>query len=431
MRTTLITARLTMTAPGGVAGPERSRAVEPSAEDRGSDTRNDLPLRLDPDGNLHLPGTSVAGNLRAHCTDHGFPAELFGLVDTNDGPRASAIQVLGVRLHANTTEPLWTTRVAIDRHRGAPQVNTLFSAEQLPAGTTFDIYLRWDNPSDELTRFRALLRTWRPRLGRGITTGAGACTVTALGQRDYDLSTADGLAAWLAETALDDYPRPDTPVDPPDRTEDVVDVELTIVDGLHIGSGALTPEPGREGKVARILRDPAGRPRIPGSSLKGVLRSRAEYICRVLKLASCPDGAAATCGVCLPCAIFGWSPRGGDDRMGARGAVVVHDAVIEGEPAELRPHVALDRVTGGQRSGLLYTDEVVVAGRFRLRVEPLRTPTPAESALLNAVIADLHEGLVGIGSATTRGLGTVRVTSGNWQLPELSTLAETLGAVHV
>lgn len=435
MRTTLITVRLEMTSPGGVSGPERSRPTEPSAEDGGYDARNDLPLRRGPDDDIHVPGTSVAGNLRAHCTGNGFPAEFFGLPDPKSRRRASAIQVLGVRLRENVTgpvtEPFWTTRVAIDRHRGASRANALFSTEQLPEGTTFDVYLRWDDPGDELTQFHTLLRTWRPRLGRGITTGAGACKVIALGYRDYDLSTADGLAAWLAETALDDYPQPDIPVDLPDEAADVVNVELTIVDGLHVGSGALTPEEGREGKVARILRGPADQPRIPGSSLKGVLRSRAEYICRVLGLASCPDGAVASCGACLPCAIFGWSPRAGDDRMGARGSVVVHDAVIEGEPIELRPHVALDRVTGGQRPSLLYTEEVAVAGRFRLRVEPLRTPTPAEAALLNAVLADLHDGLVGIGSATTRGLGTVRVSEGSWQPPELSTLADTLGAVHV
>jgi CRISPR/Cas system CSM-associated protein Csm3 (group 7 of RAMP superfamily) len=433
MRTTLITVRLEMTAPGGVAGPERARPVEPSAQDSTNGIRNNLPLRLDPAGDVHLPGTSVAGSLRAHCTDNGFPAELFGLSDPKGRPRASAIQVLGVHLHANATETLWTTRVAIDRHRGAPQVSALFSTQQLPAGTTFDVYLRWDDPSDELSQFRALLQSWSPRLGRGITTGAGACIVNALSQRDYDLSTADDLAAWLAETAIDDYPQPDSPVNPPDRVADVVDVELAIVDGLHLGSGALTPEPGREGKVTRILRDPDGRPRIPGSNLKGVLRSRAEYICRVLGLDSCPDGAVGSCGACLPCEIFGWSPRTGDDRIGARGSVVVHDTVIEydGEPVEFRPHVALDRVTGGQRSSLLYTDEVAVAGRFRLRVEPLRPPTAAESALLNAVVTDLHEGLVGIGAATTRGHGTVRVTDGRWQPPDLSTLAEVLGAVHV
>lgn len=429
MKTTLVTARLKMTTPGGVAGPERVRAATTSADDLadGPPPRNDLPLRRDPDGDIHLPGTSVAGSLRAHCTGHGFPAELFGLVDPNQEAIASAIQVLGVRLHADSDEPSLTSRVAIDRHRGAARVNALFRAEQLPAGITFDVYLRWDDPGRDFDWFLDLVRTWHPRLGRGVTTGAGACQVTALGWHAYDLATPAGLANWLDITGPADHPQPDTPVEPPSPAAPVLDVEFTIVDGVHVGSGQLTEEPGREGKVARILRDPAGQPRIPGSSLKGVLRSRAEYICRVLGLASCSE---AFCGACLPCTIFGWSPRAGDDRMGARAAVVVHDATIKDPAVEYRPHVALDRVTAGQRNHLLYTAEVVVAGQFRLHVEPLRTPTAAESALLNAVVADLHAGLAGIGSATTRGLGTVRATGGSWNPPELSTLADTLGAVH-
>lgn len=429
MKTTLVTARLEMTTPGGVAGPERSRAAA-STDDNDPDappSRNDLPLRRDPDGDIHLPGTSVAGSLGAPCTENGFPAELFGWANSDQQHVASAIQVLGVRLHGHFDKPLATARVAIDRHRGAPRVNALFSAEQLPAGTTFDVYLRWDDPGDEFDWFLDLVRSWHPGLGRGITTGAGACLVTALGWRDYDLATVDGLADWLAVTEPSDHPEPDTPVDRLAAAAPVLDVEFSIVDGLHVGSGQFTEQPGREGKVARILRDPAGRPRIPGSSLKGVLRSRAEYICRVLGLASCSE---AFCGACLPCAVFGWSPRSGDERMGARASVVVRDAVIEDPAVEYRPHVALDRVTAGQRTHLLYTEEVVVAGRFRLRVEPLRSPTAAESALLHAVVADLHEGLTGIGSATTRGLGTVRVTGGNWEPPELTMLADTLGEVH-
>jgi CRISPR/Cas system CSM-associated protein Csm3 (group 7 of RAMP superfamily) len=85
--------------------------------------------------------------------------------------------------------------------------------------------------------------------------------------------------------------------------------------------------------------------------------------------------------------------------------------------------VALDRVTGGARPGLLYTQQVVVAGHFRLRVEPLRPLRDAELALLRASIADLHDGLVGIGGATTRGLGTVRVDDETWVPPDLPALA--------
>ena len=59
MNVTLITARLRFDTPGGVAGTEAREQPDGSV----------LPLRTLPDGEtVHIPGSSVAGNLRAHCT---------------------------------------------------------------------------------------------------------------------------------------------------------------------------------------------------------------------------------------------------------------------------------------------------------------------------------------------------------------------------
>jgi CRISPR/Cas system CSM-associated protein Csm3 (group 7 of RAMP superfamily) len=109
--------------------------------------------------------------------------------------------------------------------------------------------------------------------------------------------------------------------------------------------------------------------------------------------------------------------------MGARAAVVIPDAEIGCADLDVRTHVALDRVTGGAREKLLYAQQVVVAGHFRLRIEPLRPLTEVELALLRTCVADLHDGLIGIGAATTRGLGTVRVRDDAWAPPDLSALA--------
>ena len=43
----------------------------------------------------------------------------------------------------------------------------------LPAGTEFDIVLRWDNPDRREEPFLRALQQWRPRLGRGASHDAG------------------------------------------------------------------------------------------------------------------------------------------------------------------------------------------------------------------------------------------------------------------
>jgi CRISPR/Cas system CSM-associated protein Csm3 (group 7 of RAMP superfamily) len=414
---TLITIRLKLISSGGVTGPESRRPVYD--DDQSS---NYLPLRRDPDGAVALPGSTVAGSLRAHCEAWpDLPDGLFGGPPEAAKKVPSLLQVLGVRLLGSLPDTESTTRTAIDRHRGAARVHALFTVEQLPAGTEFDIHLRWDDAGAALDGFLDALRAWRPQIGRGATTGSGVCAVTGLAWETYDLTSADGLLRWLAVGDPASYPQPAEMLPVPALPYAVIDVGLEIVDGLHIGTGVADRLPGHEGKISLVVRRDRV-PYAPGSSLKGVLRSRVEYICRVVGHPACDD---ADCGTCQTCQLFGWSPRsGGDAQMGARGAVAIPDAEIHaaGE-LDVRTHVALDRVTGGAREGLLYGQQVVIAGSFRLRVEPLRRLTAVEVALLRAVVSDLHDGLVGVGAATTRGLGTVRVNDDAWVAPDVSQLA--------
>ena len=108
-----------------------------------------------------------------------------------------------------------------------------------------------------------------------------------------------------------------------------------------------------------------------------------------------------------------------------RAKIAVADSVIANATSELRTHVAIDRFTGGARDQLLYTDEVVTAGQFRLRIYALEPLDDLDRLLIDVVLTDLHDGLVGIGGRTTAGLGTVRITS-EWTRPDLTTLADRL-----
>lgn len=427
MKVLLLTARIRLETEGGVIGTEA-----PSGEG------NDLRLRRDPAGVVHLPGTSVAGSLRAHCgsdLDDLFgsrPEERKSSPDDDDF-QPSPIQVLGTRYFPVSDETVQHVRTAINRKRGAAENNTLHRVEQLHRGTEFEIALRWNDPDQQRrAAFLEKLQSWHPRLGRGVTSGAGRCRLIGWGSADYDLDTSDGLLAWLRDTGLDAYPKPaNEPVAPDVQTP--LDIRMTIVDGLRCGVGDDDKPEGEARKIFRLN----GVPAIPGSTLKGILRSRAEYICRVLGVDICGDWesdeearqeaavqqAKQQCGACLPCQIFG---AGGANAK--RGAIAVPTALIEQPKVEERPHVAIDRFSGGYKDGALYHDELVVTGHFRLRVEALveKFDEPAVS-LLKAVVCDLHDGLIGIGESTTRGYGTVRVDDPAWKRPDLSLLAAQLG----
>lgn len=438
MRTTLITVRLQMRTSGGV----------PS----GKLPDNAMTLRTDPHGTPHLPGTTIAGSLRAHCRRYEALSGAFGNEPPHeaneshtDERQASQLQVLGT-VYRPIGDPHVRTRT-VDPQPGAADNRMLHSVEQLPPGTEFDVILRWDEPKDgALKTFFEALASWHPRIGRGISHGSGHCHITAWASKDYDLATEEGLLAWIQNTDLDSYP---TPYEQPGTQETpryALALEYEIVDGIHIGNGEYTKDHNSDGTadeptentdsastvertkadnnvdIARVLREQHGDTAhvvIPGSSLKGILRARAEYICRVIGADAC---ASRACGQCRPCRLFGYTTR----ESARRSAIAVHDAIISEAHCENRQHVAPDRFTGGAAPRLLYTDEVIVAGHFTLRVELLETIQDAEQALLEAVAADFNEGLVGIGARTTSGQGTVRLTTNNPNQPDTANLAALL-----
>lgn len=257
----------------------------------------------------------------------------------------------------------------------------------------------------------------------------GACQVIGFGTAHYDLTTPEGLFAWIRNPGLDSYPKPDEQPPCPEPPRDELELEFDgfefeIVDGIHIGTGD-DVESANNVRVATVVREGTGDDAdfvIPGSSLKGLLRSRVEYICRSAGAHACPTRSdeQTRCGKCRPCRLFGYT----NAESAQRSALAIHDARISDAQRQHRQHVAIDRFTGGAAQHLLYTDELVTAGRFTIPVEVLRPIDSTDRNLLRAVIADLHDGLIGIGARTTSGQGTVRLTSK--RRPTIANLAKQL-----
>lgn len=394
MKVTLITARMRFDTAGGVTATETH-----------TDDGYFTPLRRAPNGKIHLPGTTVAGSLRAHCARHDHELDaLFGnkppARSSNSRANAvpSAIQVLGTALRPSG-EAFAHHRNAMDRERGAARTHHFYQVELLPAGTEFDVFLRWDDPDTTLRdRFLAAMTGWHPMLGGGVTRGAGRCSLIGWGEAEYDLSTEQGLLTWIRDSGIESYPEPNSPVDAPEPAI-ALSVELSIVDAMR-GTGDA-----KNNLLPTFRLGTDGDYAIPGSTLKGVLRSRAEYICRVVGAGACTD---QSCGECRPCTLFGHANTAG----ARRGRIAIDDTVIREPQHAHRNHVAIDRFTGGARDTALYTHEVIVSGTFTLQVRALGDIEEANERLLHAVLTDLHDGYAGIDARTTAGYGTVTALTG-------------------
>ena len=442
---TFIRFGLAMTEPGGILVPLPPREDQP-----------DLVPDSDADGRPHIPGTSLAGALRELVWSRLGVARadgLFGcLLDTAVGGAgrdtvdavASPIWVYGARLAGDMPVPVERSSTAIDRHRGAARNLTLRTEHLLPAGTRFQAYLRWDGAAQQdLDDVLALIAGWQPLLGHGTSRGRGRCTVGPIHHGTLDLDDQNDLLTWLTRSGPELVERVATTevTVTADTAAPIVQLPIEIRGPLRVGNGRTTGG-GAGPKVAEI-RCEGGQPLIPGSGLKGVVRSRAEYILRSVGGDACDD---QRCGTCRPCQLFGHS-RSGDkpDGAGARSRFRFRDAVVSDPCVRERTHVAIDRFTGGAAGrtpdpdgpagedpdpagdpagnadptgrGLLYTVRALERGAFTLTVETL-TVEPLDAAdddrddllaLLRLVAEDLNDGLTGIGGGTARGYGSVEV----------------------
>ncbi len=166
---------------------------------------------------------------------------------------------------------------------------------------------------------------------------------------------------------------------------------------------------------------------IPGSSLRGVVRSYAERLLRSIgpHLACDPtqtrgerrglrrachagrdttdmDGPDAYNCSCYACRLFG--------NTALAGRVRISDFYLQGEPQlERRYGVAIDRVTGGVVPRALFELEILTAGQF-VGSLTVRNFTLGQLGLLAAALLDMSDGLVPIGFGKSRGLGRVRLT---------------------
>lgn len=196
------------------------------------------------------------------------------------------------------------------------------------------------------------------------------------------------------------------------------DYRLTCRTGLHIGTGKSADLTGSDQPV---LRDRTGRPLVPGSSLRGVLRAGIEAFSNSLGLHAVrataedtPLEASDEFGrrwreLDLVKRLFGAAAeeRGGFS-YGSR--LQISDALCEEDvPIELRDGVGIDREKRTASHGVKYDLEVVPAGTCFGGHIRFKNPADYELGLLAQALWMLDQGLLLLGGKSARGLGWLQV----------------------
>ena len=364
---------------------------------------------------------------------------------------------------------------AIDRYWGSVADGALFEHEYLPAGRPLEIVITAQaglpdgvdvpagavepaTPEQVETLFELLLGLFGSeriafggRQGAGwgrvrpdARPGAGFWTLTRA-----PLGSCDDLVSWLS--GGQDMAGTIVPVDcgGPDRMR--ITVEWNSPTGILVADPRISEaelkrkrqekekreravqEAGRSGGQGDVRDDyvPAVQMRtdtaegeqlvLPGSSVRGALRSRASRIARTILAARHAP-------------VEDWSDTDVHDQLAGdpvlvrdlfgsteqHGALTVLDTLAVPGSSRLIPHNAGDRWTGGVAGGALYGEEVHDAqwGDLTLELNPGSFSPRADAdrrraawCLLGLVLAELAAGALPLGSRGTRGLGQVKVTS--------------------
>lgn len=270
----------------------------------------DLPLACDGQGRWYVPGTSLAGPLRAWVCDAfadgpELAKQWFGFQEEHgDGGRASNLTVENapLTLPEGLTPEIWDG-VGIDRQWGVAAEGIKFDRAILPAGTTFGLQLtlelppaspeqedRWATPAAAravLGRLLLALEQGQVGFGAAKTRGLGSvvlrpdslrieeedwsCPQSVLALLQGQRKTLDTQALVQADLALQLRPRR----------------RLTLK--IHWQpAGPVMVKAGYEGVTVDMLPMLSGRAGgklglvLPGSSVKGALRSQAERIVRTV-----------------------------------------------------------------------------------------------------------------------------------------------------
>jgi len=432
----------------------------------GGDADTDLALAINGHGNYYLPGTSLAGALRSwmgRSLEETHLNDLWGFQDTDQG-QASFIMIDDAEIKQLNQTIEIRESVGINRHTGTAADQAKYSRAILPKGVSFPLNItldcKNDQPPDDLWQLLLALEKGEIRIGAAKTRGLGKVKLTVSNIHEQTFQGKDIFDVLLNGGQPQKWEdlKPKT-YHSPDKLS--LDIKWTPKDPVMVKSEG-------EGIAVDILPLVSQANQntyfvIPGSSIKGVLRTQAERIVRTVCNWSTPEKFSEQVKLDLVNELFGAAEQNnGGQSKGKMSALSVDDcyATIEMETEKwsaveratksdnqefqdfketlktavdvensnenpfrkLQPamHVAVDRWTGGAADGMLYSvlepigvewDNIAIhldLARLQKYYSD-QVKVQAAIALVLLVLRDFADRKIPIGYGTNRGMGTVEV----------------------
>ncbi len=371
-----------------------------------------------------IQATSIAGVLRGYyALSHSEKDvdRLFGarrsVSGDNSAGNGSRIRISDGKFCDKSPVLELRPRVSIAPETGSCEAGTIkgtekraghkFNMEYIGAGARFEfaVYLYEDDRQEDLEEILAAIHGEQVQFGGQKSNGCGYMKLVSVKKKIFDMTSAEDRRLWSAEDEIGDQEYTDIlsvieSKAAADRTEAY---EITVkgcTEGNLLVKSITVPDYGEDAPDCMNLRNAAGNYIVPGSSLKGAVRSQMEKIAGYLGREEIIRDT------------FGYT--GDLGKNGKAGNIVFHDTVVgsktDNDRAELLSHrIHIDKFTGGVMDGGLFCEKNV-SGNLNICISIKNRNHPERTCgLLLLALRDLAIGVMSLGSGYNVGKGIIDV----------------------
>lgn len=363
-----------------------------------NDTVDDIVVTYH-DGQPFIPGTSLAGVLKALVSDFKqnpiLVNKLFGDIEQKDSNQ-STLQINDIPL--SNAQIHVRDGIAVHQYLGVTKKSAKYDFEIVDAGAEGDIKIDCivrEHQQSYLTDIKETLEYIANIIKNGINIGArtlnglGLVVSENLKLQYYDFHKSDDVIAWLMKQPGQNINIPERLMSP--ETDCIVNMSCHFEDTLLIKS------------IFEEAWETQAELCIPGSSLKGVLRHHSRKILDILGIKNDMEDD-----------LFGNSVT--IDKESHKGKFKVSEIYLDKFSEDAKQveqnRIRVDRFTGGVMNGALFQDHPLRNTMNRLLTFPLQLTiskcSSEEAGLVLLLVKDLMTGRITVGANRTIGAGRIK-----------------------
>lgn len=402
------------------------RFLSPLNVSSGEDEWTDADLLRDGNGDVFVPGSSLAGAMRAYIKKEKNESCLLGYTKHEenglDTGKMSALFISDLTFDEPTLSGV-RDGVELNAQKTA-KTESKYDMEILEAGSKAHFFLELtvreqDNEAEmrqEIGKIFRGINEGEIRLGSKKTRGFGKFKILSVAEKEYtkenytDYANAYQNDSWKnAENKLKKW------MENADWTPSMIHIEvpLRMKGGISIRRYAAKKGEPDYVQLTRpvIQRDENGNETgkneiavLPGNRLTGAIRHRMETIIGELKEAGVklPKNSA---DADIIKRVFGYV----DGNQGCASNIIVHEADIKGAKPLTMVRTGVSRFESAVKKGSLYTEKTYVDGTLNVRIDVRKGNRTQDEewilGILLLVLKELQSGLLAVGGQTAIGRG--------------------------